>query len=97
VHKSQGQNKKAAFHKLGQLILNWHRAQEFKERVRVNETIRTYHEVENRVKDHLSGEMTSFDEVEDDLSEMIYARRKAILDEIHETKTNNGSPSPMGN
>lgn len=84
--KSQAQNKKAAFHKLGALILNWHRALEFKAQVRTIETIRTYHEVENRVKDHLSGQMTTWDEATDDLSEMIDARRQAMRENLDDDK-----------
>lgn len=82
--KSQAQNKKAAFHKLGAKILNWHKAEEFKERVRTIETIRTYHEVENRVKDHLSGHQSTWDEVTADITEMIDARRQAIIDSLND-------------
>lgn len=77
--RSQMQNKKIAFHRLGRLVLEWHRAQEREERERNSEVIRTYHEVDNRVKDHLSGETSSYKEVHEDMTEMIEARWKSCI------------------
>lgn len=75
VHKSQHQNHKEAFHKLGQKILNWHKVQEFRARIKVEETVRTYHAVDNRVKDHASGYQQTYTEVMEDISHMIEARK----------------------
>jgi peptide chain release factor 1 len=53
--KSQHQNKKAAFNKLGLKIKEYYTDFYSKNRVKSTETIRTYHEVDNRVTDHLTG------------------------------------------
>lgn len=80
MHKSQGQNKKEAFQKLGQKILLHHKKLDALERIRekTEDTIRTYHKVENRVKDHESGFRQSYDEVMDDIEPMIQARKDVM-------------------
>lgn len=80
--RSQHQNKKIAFQRLATLILKWHEDEQRKTTVRVkNEAIiRTYHAVENRVKDHDSGFMQTWDEVLDDVSDMIAARHRYLTD-----------------
>ena len=80
VYKSQGQNKKAAFHKLAQLILKYHRDKELHKNEISNTTIRTYHEQDNRVKDHISGHTQPYTEVFNDISEMVDARRKRLYE-----------------
>lgn len=84
--KSQLQNKKSAFQKLGEKIkLYW------KEKVKQNnvkeindEIVRTYHEQDNRVKDHSSGYVESYTEVDKNITNMINSRRKKMIDD--ETK-----------
>lgn len=78
--RSQPQNKKIAFHRLAKLLLEWHKAEDKKLNVRVRNDaiIRTYHAVENRVKDHESGFVQSWDEVLDDISDMIDARHRFL-------------------
>ena len=54
-HRTQGQNRKAAFHKLAQKLLAWVKEQErAKQRghTRQTETIRTYHFPRQTAKDH---------------------------------------------
>jgi hypothetical protein len=56
----------------------WHVAKDSELRPeKVDETVRTYHEVENRVKDHVSGFRQSYVEVDKDIGPMIQARRDA--------------------
>jgi protein subunit release factor A len=79
--KSQNQNKKIAFHRLAELMTEWikTRYQTSPETSGNDEIIRTYHHVENRVKDHESGFMQTYDDVTHDLTEMIDARLTAKL------------------
>jgi protein subunit release factor A len=64
------------------LILKWHQKKLRTEKVEINkETIRTYHEQDNRVKDHLSGFTQPYTEVFNDISQMIDARHKKLLEE----------------
>ena len=76
-HRSQLQNKKAAFRRLSRQIQRWHQEQSRTVRERNLDVVRTYHVVENRVKDHLTGFQQSWDEVTIDLSDMIDDRLKA--------------------
>lgn len=77
-HREQGRNKAEAFRKLGERIKQWHRKQLAQRPERGTETVRTYHEPDNRVKDHASGMQRSWTEVVDKrfLDEMIDARRQ---------------------
>ena len=78
--KSQRQNKKAAFYRLGMKIKRWHQIDEAKELVRNTETIRTYHTVDNRVKNHKSGFQQTYDEVERDITKMIEDNANAFTE-----------------
>lgn len=53
------------------------REQNFKEKT--TQIVRTYHAVENRAKCHQSGFKQSYDEVMDDISDMIVARQQIIF------------------
>ena len=82
VYKSQGQNKSAAFHKLAEMIKKWHQDKLRSEKVEISkETIRTYHEQDNRVKDHISGFTQPYTEVFNDISKMVEARHKKLQEE----------------
>jgi len=79
-HREQLRNKKEAFRKLSTKVMDWVLREDAKNVIpleKSTETIRTYHAVENRVKDHASGLMQSYDEVMKDVSEMINARLHA--------------------
>ena len=78
--RNQGQNKKRAFHKLVKKLVNYY-CQSDKQPEISSEVVRTYHHVDNRVKDHKSGLISSWKEVIDNRfpDEMIKARRLAIL------------------
>jgi hypothetical protein len=67
---------------LATLILNWHKTEVSKENSHAKNPsiIRTYHAVENRVKDHESGFQQTWDEVLDDVSDMIAARHRYLTD-----------------
>jgi protein subunit release factor A len=84
VHKSQRQNKKEAFAKVCELIKRHYENLLAQERIDTTAVVRTYHAVENRVKDHLSGHKQSYEEVFDDLSDMIAHRTEAKLNETEE-------------
>lgn len=81
--KSQLQNKKSAFRKLAEKIKKYWEDKIKIEKVQEinNEIIRTYHEQDNRVKDHESGYVESYTEVDKNITNMINARRKKKLDE----------------
>jgi peptide chain release factor 1 len=77
---SQHQNKRTAFRALAaKLVAHVHAQQEGRPPIS-NETIRTYHEPDNRVKDHASGRMSSWTEVVEGrgLDVMVAARRQSL-------------------
>ena len=74
-HREQGRNKTTAFNKLSKLILNWHKAQDTVVKERNNTVIRTYHEVDNRVTNHSTGFKQSWNEVFNDISDMVKNQR----------------------
>lgn len=74
--KSQHQNKGAAFRRLAGKVLLWHRDKEAVTKARPTEVVRTYHAVENRVKDHATGYRQTYTEVLSDPSAMIETRRE---------------------
>ena len=73
-YRSRDRNFKDAFHRLGGMLKEHYHPEGQKERAPVTEVIRTYNVVDNRVKDHISGEESSFDHF--DMGEMIIARKK---------------------
>lgn len=79
VHRTQGQNKKAAFHKVADLLLEWVKRRERErqgERERKKETIRTYHAIRGTVKDHRTKVVRPFQPTLDgDLDPFIEAMR----------------------
>lgn len=77
--RDQHQNRKLAFERLAKLVVAWAlNTDEVKHKIS-NDTIRTYHEPDNRVKDASSGLMQSYKEVvkAGNLEDMIEARRQA--------------------
>lgn len=77
--KSQRQNRKAAFQRLAKKLLAWVIGTQERSAM-PTETVRTYHAVENRVKDHGSGLVQPYSHVLDDPSDMIKARREALTE-----------------
>lgn len=80
--KSESQNRKAAFKKLGGRILAYvtdlqNVSYNFGGEA-ANKIIRTYHAVDNRVKDHASGATGTYTETLNDPSKMIEARAGAM-------------------
>lgn len=84
--KSQAQNKKIAFRRLCKKLLDHYVPKLQKTRYAAGfETVRTYHEKDNRVVDHVSGLQQSYDEVMHDMTKMINTRNEVIrLKEIEE-------------
>lgn len=62
-HRSQGQNKREALRKLSERIKLYWRERVAVEHQRNTETVRTYHEPDNRVVDHRTGERETYDRV----------------------------------
>lgn len=78
VHKSQAQNKKAAFRKLVKILVAHHMPDDIKERTtHKTESTRTYNKCTDRVKDHMTGDQFSYRQTvgKGDISEIIDARR----------------------
>jgi protein subunit release factor A len=77
-------NQKAAFKRLADMLVEHYCGKEDPKRRTSSETIRTYHEPRNQVKDHASGFTQEYTYVVEggNIGEMIEARMKAILEEI---------------
>lgn len=65
--------------KLAEKIKQYHIDLDAKEQIRSTITVRTYHKVENRVKDHASGFKQTYDEVFNDIAPMVEARAAHML------------------
>lgn len=78
-HRSQKQNRKAAFRRLAKLLVQ-HYVQRDAEHETSDERIRTYHQPDNRVKDHASGLVMSYGDVvgRPNIGPMIEARARAL-------------------
>lgn len=70
-------NQRKAFERLRPKLEAWIRAQIGEQTYpRSNEVVRTYHEADNRVTDHASGEQMSWSELEKRFGDMIEARAR---------------------
>jgi len=81
VHRSQHQNKKAAFLKLADKLVAFYVNQDDAERFAAGErVVRSYHEPNDRVTDHGSGKRYSYRQTvgRGDLSRLIEDRRLAL-------------------
>lgn len=76
-HREYPRNRAEAFRKLAKLIKAYWHEQTATAKVRNDDTVRTYHEPDNRVKDHASGATLSYKEVlrGKGIDTMIAARR----------------------
>ena len=63
VHRKQLQNRKEAFIKLSRLLVDRVQTSLLREDLRNLGTIRTYHQVDNRVTDHRTGKQATYTEV----------------------------------
>lgn len=79
--RSQHQNKSIAFKKIAKLILAWHKRNEYVAPDKPTDTVRTYHAVENRVKDHTTGDKSTYTEVMKDISNMLESRHRYMTQE----------------
>lgn len=71
-------NQRIAFERLRPKLEAWVRAQIGETSYpRSNEVVRTYHEADNRVTDHASGEQIAWSELDKRFGDMIEARAKA--------------------
>ena len=85
--KERPQNQKVAFKKLARMVVadylekRKHQAQDG--HTKVDEVIRTYHEPNNRVKDHASGFTQTYDYVikKNNIKDMVQARFEKKIDE----------------
>lgn len=79
--RSQHQNRGIAFRRLCRKIVEHYFPARRKERAASGTTVvRTYHAVENRVKDHASGDQQPYDTVLNNPARMIDGHRDAVLD-----------------
>lgn len=83
AHKERTSNQKVAFKKLASMLVEHYGGKEDPKRRAKTETIRTYHEPRNQVKDHASGLTQEYTYVVEggNIEEMVEARLKAILEE----------------
>jgi len=77
--RSQQRNKSVAFKRLAQKLVSHVLEKERRDNEISNETIRTYHCADNRVKDHKSGHTQPYQVVMNDIGPMVEARRLAML------------------
>lgn len=80
-HRDRPSNQSEAFRKIVPLLVKHYVGEETKERYpSSNETVRTYHELDNRVVDHKSGEQRRYTDViyKNGIDELIEARRNKI-------------------
>ncbi|MEK6883922.1 MAG: peptide chain release factor-like protein [Nanoarchaeota archaeon] len=76
-HRTQEQNTKSAFRKLCDKLVNYYCEKKDKNRFEApNKTIRTYHEPDDRITDHVTGEKFSFRQTvgKGDISEIIESK-----------------------
>ncbi len=81
--KERPQNQKIAFKKLASMVVEHYLKKDKQERIRSDEVIRTYHEPDNRVKDHASGFTQTYDEVikKNNIGDMVQARFEKKINE----------------
>jgi len=79
-HRTRPANQRDAFNRLAAKIIEHYKLNEGPEREISNETIRTYHEPRNLVKDHASGFTQEYKYVVKDgnIAEMLEARRREM-------------------
>lgn len=80
--RHQGKNKLIAWRRLCDLLVQHVRDRDARVKTISSEVIRTYHEPDNRVKDHVSREVRTYRQVilDGDESGLIDARRKAVVE-----------------
>ena len=83
-HRERISNQRDAFNRLSAMLIEHFKLSESERGERNNETIRTYHEPRNTVKDHASGfEQQYKDVVEDgEIAEMLEARKRELMNEL---------------
>ena len=79
-HRTRPANQRDAFERLAAKLIKHYRLDEGPEREISNETIRTYHEPRNIVKDHASGFTQEYKHVVKDgnIADMLEARRREM-------------------
>lgn len=73
-HKERARNQKEAFAKLTKRVIAHYVKEEKRDRFGNPEVIRTYHEPDNRVKDHASGQEIRYTDLAKKFDELITAR-----------------------
>lgn len=80
-HKKQGQNKKAAFKRMTDILVPLMRAAAKKQvEAASTERVRTYHEPDQRVKDHRSGKTYSYKDI-------LNGKLDELMSDVQEAKT----------
>jgi peptide chain release factor 1 len=75
-HRTQAANKRAAFLRMVDLLVEHYTEEQVREEYMSDERVRTYHDVDNYVLDHATGARSTFGEIVDkgDIEEMVMAR-----------------------
>lgn len=84
-NRTRPANEKDALTKLTARVKSYYHPEVQKERIRAKETIRSYREPDNLVKDHVSGEVSTYKSIvldadADEFERMINARRAAMME-----------------
>ena len=84
TNRDRPSNERTAFEKIIPMIKSFYHPEVQKQRFNATQTIRTYHEPDNRVKDHASGLVQTYKEVVvgGNIEDMVEARKNAIVDEL---------------
>lgn len=77
-YRERSRNQRDAFQRLAQRVVAHYQREETRERFGNPETIRTYHEPDNRVKDKASGHVIPYKDLDKRFGELVEARRVAV-------------------
>ncbi|MBU8921734.1 MAG: hypothetical protein KOO63_07940 [Bacteroidales bacterium] len=77
-HRSQKQNKTAAFLKLVDKLVAWAIENDTPVMIYHQETVRTYNKATNRVTDHATGLKVSYKDLDGEFATLVEARRKEM-------------------
>ena len=82
-HRDRPSNQRDAFNRLAEMLVEHYGLGKRERGARVEETIRTYHEPRNVVKDHASGFQQEYKYVVEDgeIAEMLESRKRELLKE----------------
>lgn len=85
-HRDRPSNQRDAFNRLAAMLAKHYGWYDRPQGERSEETVRTYHEPRNVVKDHVSGHIQEYKDVvlDGDIEEMLEARKRELMSEQNE-------------